>query len=74
MFQRCILDLTKNKEFSPKWRTLATGLPGYSSGFFRLHNGEKTLVFLTQRNKVVYLPTTENYSLVLSLDEPEKFI
>lgn len=69
-----ILNLYENKEFNPKWRTLGTGLPGYSSGWFRLRNGEKALVYLTQRNKVVYLPTSNGYSLMLSLDEPEKFI
>lgn len=69
-----ILDLHENKEFKPKWRKLGTGLPGYSSGWFRLGNGEKALVYLTQRNKVIYLPTMDGYTLMLSLDEPEKFI
>lgn len=69
-----IINLSKKTEFSPKWRTLGTGLPGYSSGWFRLRNGEKALVYLTRRNEVLYLPTTQGYSLLLSLDEPQRFM
>jgi hypothetical protein len=54
-----ILDLGDAPEYSPKRRTLGTGLPGYSSGWFRLHNGDKALVYLTQRRQVVYVPTSE---------------
>ncbi|MDH3511356.1 MAG: PH domain-containing protein [Gammaproteobacteria bacterium] len=69
-----ILDITKKSEFSPKRRTLGTGLPGYSSGWFRLRNGEKALVYLTQWREVVYLPTSDGYSLLLSVEQPQGFI
>jgi hypothetical protein len=69
-----ILDLGEAPEYSPKRRTLGTGLPGYSSGWFRLRNGEKALVYLTQGREVVYVPTSDGYSLLLSLDEPREFI
>lgn len=69
-----IIDLTKGSEHSPKRRTLGTGLPGYDSGWFRLHNGEKALVYLTKRDDVVYVPTTDGYSLLLSVEEPVRFI
>jgi len=69
-----IINLVAEQTFSPKRRTLGTGLPGYASGWFRLHNGEKALIYLTRRDQVVYLPTLENYSLLLSLDEPETFL
>jgi len=69
-----IVDLTRKSEYSLKRRTLGTGLPGYASGWFRLHNGEKALVYLTQRKKVVYVPTLDGYSLLLSIDEPESLI
>jgi hypothetical protein len=58
----------------PKRRTLGTGLPGYASGWFRLRSGEKALVYLTRRRDVVYVPTSDGYSLLLSVEEPEKFI
>ena len=69
-----ILDLDRRSEYSLKRRTLGTGLPGYASGWFRLRNGEKALVYLTRREQVVYLPTSLGYSLLLSVGEPERFI
>jgi len=69
-----ILDLARNSKYAPKRRTFGTGLPGYASGWFRLRNGEKALVYLTRRNEVVYVPTSDGYSLLLSIDEPERFI
>jgi len=69
-----ILDLTTTTEYAPKRRTFGTGLPGYASGWFRLRNGEKALVYLTKRDKVVYLPTSDGYSLLLSVEDPQRFI
>jgi len=69
-----IIDLNEYPEFRPKRRTFGTGLPGYASGWFRLHNGEKALLYLTTHDNVVYIPTHEDYSLLLSVEEPEKFI
>jgi hypothetical protein len=72
--QARILDLHKGSDLSPKRRTLGTGLPGYASGWFRLRNGEKALVYLTSWSQVVYVPTTAGYSLLLSVREPERFV
>jgi len=69
-----VFDLTRNVEYSPKRRTLGTGMPGYASGWFRLRSGEKALVYLTRRHDVVYVPTSDGYSLLLSVEEPERFI
>src|SRR2546426_47462 len=41
------LDLTRDQEYQLRWRTNGIGLPGYKSGWFRLKNGEKSLVFVT---------------------------
>ncbi|MBE9045221.1 hypothetical protein IQ255_12585 [Pleurocapsales cyanobacterium LEGE 10410] len=69
-----ILDLNRRSEYSLKRRTLGTGLPGYSSGWFRLHNGDKALVYLTRNERIVYLPTSLGYALLLSVEKPEQFI
>jgi hypothetical protein len=68
-----VINLTIDSEYSPKWRTNGIGLPGYSAGWFKLKNGEKALVFLTERTSAVYVPTTENYSMLLSVREAEEF-
>ena len=69
-----VFDLDKNSEHYPKRRTLGTAVPGYASGWFRLRNGEKALVYLTQHQEVVYVPTSDGYSLLLSVDEPKRFV
>jgi hypothetical protein len=69
-----ILDLGKEKEYQLGWRTNGAGLPGYKSGWFRLKNGEKGLVFVTDTRRVVYLPTREGYSVLLSVARPSDFI
>ncbi len=69
-----IIDLDCRTEYSLKSRTFGTGLPGYASGWFRLRSGEKALVYLTRRQRIVYLPTDLGYALLLSIDKPEQFI
>ena len=69
-----VLDLHSDTDYAPKRRTFGTGLPGYASGWFRLRNGEKALLYLTRRSEVVYLPTLNGYSLLLSVEEPVRFI
>ena len=69
-----IVDLESEPKFSPRHRTFGTGLPGYASGWFRLRSGEKALVYLTSRKRVVYIPTTKDYSLLLSVEEPDRFL
>lgn len=69
-----ILDLRCNTELLPRRRTMGTGLPGFASGWFKLRNGEKALLYLTRRADVAYLPTSEGYSLLLSVENPHAFI
>lgn len=68
------LDVTREQQYRPRWRTLGTGLPGYSGGWFRLANGEKALVYLTDPSRAVYVPTSEGYSLLLSPRDPDRFL
>jgi hypothetical protein len=58
----------------PKWKRVGTGLPGYQSGWFRLRNGEKALLYLTDRSKAVYIPTSNGYGLLLSPLDPDGFL
>jgi len=68
-----IIDLKENKEYKPRFKTNGSALPGYAEGWFRLYNKEKALVF-TRDSKVVYVPTKNKFSLLLSLEEPEAFV
>ncbi|HSA56551.1 MAG TPA: PH domain-containing protein [Gemmatimonadaceae bacterium] len=68
------VDLSREPGLRPSWRTLGTGLPGYQGGWFRLRNGEKALLYLTDRTKAVYVPTTSGYSVLLSPRDPDAFL
>lgn len=68
------VDLASERNLQPSWRTMGTGLPGYQAGWFRLRSGEKALLYLTDRSRAVYIPTTESYSLLLSPMDPDGFL
>lgn len=68
-----VIDLNVEKSYQPKWKTNGANFPGYSAGWFKLQNNEKALLFVTDRSRVVYIPTTENYSVMLSVKEAEEF-
>ena len=69
-----ILDLDRRSNYSPTRRTFGTVLPGYASGWFRLRNGEKALIYLTRWERVVYMPTSKGYALLLSVEDSERFV
>jgi len=68
------VNLDYEQEFKPSWRTWGIGLPGCKAGWFRLKSKEKALLFLTDRQKAVYIPTTRKYCLLLSPNQPDEFV
>lgn len=68
------VDLRRETSHQPKRRTNGVGLPGYRSGWFRLRNGEKALLFVTDPSSVAYVPTRDGYSVLLSVRRPERFL
>jgi hypothetical protein len=68
-----VLNLNTDTEYALARRTNGAGLPGFASGWFKLANDEKALVFVTDRNRVVYIPTHRDYSVLLSVQEAEEF-
>ncbi|MEW6302479.1 MAG: PH domain-containing protein [Verrucomicrobiota bacterium] len=68
------IKLPGDSEYLPKVRTNGTALPGYRAGWFTLSNGEKALLYVTDGEKVVYIPTREGYVLMLSVPEPDAFL
>lgn len=69
-----IVNLREDRELRPRWRTNGIGLPGYQAGWFKLADGEKALLFVTDPTAVVYIPTGEGYSLLLSVSDPPRFL
>jgi hypothetical protein len=61
-----VINLNLEKQFQAKWRLNGAGLPGYAAGWFKLYNKEKALVFVTDPASAVYIPTKDNYAVLLS--------
>jgi len=68
------VDWSADPGLEPRSRTWGTGLPGYQSGWFRLQNGEKALLYLTDRTRAVYIPTTRGHGVLLSPSDPDAFL
>jgi hypothetical protein len=58
----------------PTMRMMGTALPGYRSGWFRLANGTKGLLYVTDPKRVVHVPTTAGYSILLSVADADAFV
>ena len=66
--------LNEDSEYRLRWKSNGSGLPGYKAGWFKLRNREKALVFITDPKRVVYIPTRDGYSIMLSVADPGVFI
>lgn len=66
-----VLNLDVDKDYTLGWRTNGGGLPGFSFGWFKLRNDEKALAFVTDKSSVIYIPTTDNFSVLLSTQQAD---
>ena len=69
-----VINLQADGALRPVRRTMGTALPGYRAGWFRLADGEKALLYVTDPRQVVYVPTRAGYALLLSVDRPAEFV
>lgn len=68
-----LVNMNIETEYKLKWRTNGAGFPGYDAGWFKLANKEKALAFVTDKSRVVYIPTNKDYVLLLSVQNGEEF-
>jgi hypothetical protein len=68
------VDLSRETKLAPKWRAGGTGYPGYKSGWYRLADDSKALVFITDPSHVVYVPTVDGSCLMMSVANPDQFL
>ena len=66
-----IIDLEERIELLPGRMTLGASLPGYQTGWFRTRQWGKGFYLLTERRRVLWLPTRSGKSLLLSLERPD---
>jgi PH (Pleckstrin Homology) domain-containing protein len=67
------VDVTTGR-YKPTARTAGTAVPGYRSGWFRLADGSNALLYLTDPSQAVRVPTTDGYSVLLSVTEADQFV
>jgi hypothetical protein len=66
------LNLETEKPLRPAWRKLGTDfqigtdLPGYRSGQFWLMNKSEAILYVSDWQHVLYIPTTKNHSILFS--------
>lgn len=68
------VNLSAEPALTPTRRTFGTAVKGYRAGWFRLRDGEKALLYVTDGSRVVYLPTSRGYAVMLSVSDPEAFL
>jgi len=68
------VDLSTDGTLAPSSRTLGTAISGYRAGWFRLRDGEKALLYVTDPTHVAYVPTTDGYAVLLSVADPDALI
>ncbi|HWZ59727.1 MAG TPA: PH domain-containing protein [Gemmatimonadaceae bacterium] len=68
------VDLRAEPALAPRFRTVGTAIKGYQAGWFRLHDGEKALLYITDPSHVAYVPTARGYAVLLSVADPDAFL
>lgn len=64
-----LVDLTMDRDLQTTLKTNGIALPGYAEGWFRLRNGNKALLLVTEKRRVVYIPTAAGYDLLVSPED-----
>jgi Bacterial PH domain len=68
------VDLRNEPTLEPVLRTAGTAISGYRAGWFRLRDGERALLYVTDPAHVAYVPTSDGYSVLLSVADPVAFL
>lgn len=67
-------DLTRDRDLQPISRRIGTAFPGYRAGWFSLRSGQRALLYVTDPTRVAYVPTRENYVILMSVADPAALI
>lgn len=65
-----VLDLQEQTHMRPFIKTAAMAAPGFRSGAYRLRNREKAFVAMASGPRVLWIPTTVGYGLMLEVEQP----
>jgi hypothetical protein len=68
------VNLRTDPSLAPIVRTKGTAIGGYQAGWFRLRDGERALLYVTDQTHVAYIPTTSGYAVLVSVSDPDAFL
>jgi hypothetical protein len=71
---RVVENLDTDAQFGLTWRTNGASFPGYKAGWFRTKAGGKALAFVTDKSRVAAVPTTDGYTVLMSVADPQSFV
>lgn len=69
-----VASLDEHIQLKPLLKTNGTALPGFRSGWFRLRNREKAFVAMLRGPRVTWVPTTQDYGLLLQPRQPQALL
>lgn len=69
-----IVNLDDQRKLRPGFKIAGSRLPGFRSGWFRLHDARRAYVLLTDWRRTVELPRKDGRVYLFSLQRPESFI
>lgn len=64
-----VVKLSEDPKLQLKGKRRGLGLPGAKLGFYRLASVDKALVFIAKGDTSLYIPTTEDFALLLETPE-----
>ena len=68
------LDLDEHPELKPLLKTNGYAMPGFRSGWFRLRGMQKAFVALADGRRVLWIPTSAGYGLLLQPRQPQALL
>jgi hypothetical protein len=69
-----VVRLDEHPELRPLLKSNGYALPGFRSGWFRLRNWKKAFVAASDGERVLWLPTTRGFDLLLQPRDPQRLL
>lgn len=69
-----VVDLDEHTGLRPGMKTNAMATPGFRSGWFRLRNRERAFVAMASGPRVLWIPTSAGFGLMLEVAQPQALL
>lgn len=74
LMQARVLGSDDSRDWQPRWRSWGVHTPWLRSGWFRLRNGHRALLFVPDEYAWVLIPTTRDYVVIVAVPEAERWL